>query len=436
MSTTTRDGDGDEHNHESQGAVLQRVESSNIAGIELMLSKLVDSLAHNQRQMLETQAQNQQHLLESLTTNFNKGLEEVLKRTNKALSNQPGDKKVKADDGKKQKTTENATVSYVVEEYTDLFYSALCGFWDDAKEFFEAHPEAIRKPITSDLETALHVAVKFEEWDFTEEIVKFVPGDVLEIKEKSGFTALHMAASHGNVNKTVKLMVKRNRKLIELRDNEGNIPLETAISNVSDGQNKTVEYLYTQTRKYYPNLFSGGQGAKLLCCAIEASFFDVAISIVRRFPKLAMEKIEKRDLYALESIICRPFSFFSGTRLPWWQRFIYSLIRVNMHSPYDKLDSEEEDEESPPENLESNIRDDDEENQIESSQVPIRDEENPPDSSDSQIIGNEENENDETDKLSFVSTESKKGMIKFISGYIMPFYTRGDFCSSSLVKKE
>ncbi|MCL7035509.1 hypothetical protein MKW94_010479, partial [Papaver nudicaule] len=98
MSTT---GKGDEHNHESQDTMLQRVESSNIAGIELMLSKLVDTLSQNQRQLLETQAETQKHLLESLTTSFNKGLEAVIKHQNK--ENQTGEKKVKAD-AKKQKT--------------------------------------------------------------------------------------------------------------------------------------------------------------------------------------------------------------------------------------------------------------------------------------------------------------------------------------------
>ncbi|KAI3925854.1 hypothetical protein MKW92_019335 [Papaver armeniacum] len=446
MSTTK---EGGEHNRQSQEVSLQRVESSNIAGIEMMLSKLVDSLAQNQRQMLAAQAQSQQHLLESLTTNFNKGLEEVLKHQNKALANPTGEKKVKADE-KKQKTAENAVVPYVVEEYTNLFTAAYWGDWDDAKEYFETHPDSITKPITSDLETALHVSVRFKEWSFVEDIVKFASPDVLEAKEKSGFTALHMAAAHGNI-KAAESMVKKNRKLIMLRDNDGNIPLETAISNVSDGQDKTVKYLYIATLKNYPSLFSGPQGAKLLCCTIEAGYFDVAISIVERFPDLTMEKIEKRDLYALESVVCRPFSFFSGTKLPWWQRFIYLFIRVNLRSPYDNLELEEEKEENPLENLESTIRAGDEENHhlessegpiirdddshLENYQVPIRDEENPLDSSDGQIgdeenpldgsdgkIGNEEDENDETDKLSFISTKSKKGLIKFISERIMPSY--------------
>ncbi|KAI3848579.1 hypothetical protein MKX03_029765 [Papaver bracteatum] len=434
MSTTR---EGGEHNHESQEARLQRIVSGNIAGIELMLSKLVDSLAHNQRQMLETQAQSQQNLLELLTTNFNKGLEEVLRQQNKALANSNGEKKVKADE-KKQKITETAAVPYIVEEYEDLFYAAYYGEWEDAKKYFETHPDSIKKAITSESETALHVAVKFTEWDFVEEMVKIVSRDVLEIKEKSGLTALHMAAGLGNVE-AARSMVNKNRKLIKLRDNDGNILLETAFSNVSDGQNKAVEYLYTETLKYYPSLFSGPQGAKLLCCAIEASFYDVAISIVEQFPDLAMEKIEKREMYVLESIVCRSFSFLSGTKLSWWQRFVYSLIRVDMRSPYDKLDSEE-DKENPPENQENLLESSegliirDEDNHLESSQLPIRDEENPLDSLDGQI-GNEENENDETESdqqsvissvvSSIKSSASNKGMLKkFISGHIMPFYTK------------
>ncbi|XP_026440854.1 uncharacterized protein LOC113339839 [Papaver somniferum] len=169
MSTN---GDGDEHNHESEETRQQRIESSNIAGIELMLSKFVDSLAHSQRQMLETQAQNQQHLLESLTC-FSKGLEDVLKHQNKALANQTGEKKVKADDGKKQKTAESAADPYVVEEYAKLFWAAVDGEWNRAKEFFEKHPDATTKPITSESETTLHIAIRCGEWKFVENMVNF-----------------------------------------------------------------------------------------------------------------------------------------------------------------------------------------------------------------------------------------------------------------------
>ncbi|KAI3860962.1 hypothetical protein MKW92_028167 [Papaver armeniacum] len=432
MSTTK---EGDEHNHKSQEERLQRIES----GFEVMLSKLVDSLAHNQRQMIETQAQNKHFLESSLTTSFNKGLEEVLKHQNKELPNPTGKKKAKADGENKQKSTEVASVPYVVEEYSDLFSAAYWGYWDDAEEYFETHPDAIKKPITSELETALHVAVKYEEWDFVKEAVKFFPRDVLEIKEKSGFTALHMAASLGNVE-AAKLLINKNHKLIEIRDNEGNIPLETAISKMSDGQNKTVvQYLYTVARKYYPSLFSGPEGVRLLCSTIEASYLDVAYSIVETYPDLAMGKIEKTNMYILEWIVCRPFSVFSGNKLSWWHRFIYSWIRVDMpsSSPYDKLDLEEN-KENPLENQESNFGDEDnlldssegliirdEDNHLDNSQVPIRDEENPLDSSDGQI-GYEENENDETDKLSATSSVSNEGMLKkFIRGHIMPFHYTG-----------
>ncbi|KAI3842690.1 hypothetical protein MKX03_027354 [Papaver bracteatum] len=370
MST---DGDGDEHTHESEETKQQRIETSNLAGIELMLSKLVDSLAQTQQQMLETraqnkqlleslttcfskgletQAQNQQHLLESLTRCVSKGLEEVVKNQNKALANQTGEKKVKADDGKKQKTAEKAAVPCVVEEYGDLFWAAVLGDWNCAKEFFEAHPDATTKPITSESQTTLHIAIRCGEWKFVEDMVNFGGQEVLEMKEKSGLTALHIAASLGNI-KAAQLMVEKNSKLVMLRDNEGNIPLETAISKVSDGQNKTVEYLYIVTLKNYRSLFSGPQGAKLLCSSIEAGFFDVAISIVKRFPVFAMEKLEKTEMYVLESIICRPFSFFSGTKLSWWERLVYSLIPVDMGSPYDELDWEEDKENHPAENKES-----------------------------------------------------------------------------------
>ncbi|MCL7022271.1 hypothetical protein MKW94_010446, partial [Papaver nudicaule] len=81
-----------------------------------------------------------------------------------------------------------------------------------------------------------------------------------------------------------------------------------------------------------------------------------ALSVCRRFPGLVERDMEAFSL--LERIVERPFAFLSGSKLKWWERCIYKLIRVYTDSAHDsgrekqKVNGEsttKEDEENPPE---------------------------------------------------------------------------------------
>ncbi|KAI3880649.1 hypothetical protein MKW92_005490 [Papaver armeniacum] len=63
-------------------------------------------------------------------------------------------------------------------------------------------------------------------------------------------------------------------------------------------------------------------------------FPDLASCLVKRFPKLVMEKSVKTDMCALELLVRKPFAFRSGVQLRWWQKRIYSKIQVDMNSVY------------------------------------------------------------------------------------------------------
>ncbi|KAI3916848.1 hypothetical protein MKW92_019412, partial [Papaver armeniacum] len=49
----------------------------------------------------------------------------------------------------------------------------------------------------------------------------------------------------------------------------------------------------------------------------------LALCLIKRFPGLVMEKSLVRDMCALESLVRRPYAFRSGTKLTWWQNYIY-----------------------------------------------------------------------------------------------------------------
>ncbi|KAI3996022.1 hypothetical protein MKX01_037519 [Papaver californicum] len=219
----------------------------------------------------------------------------------------------------------------------DLLYEALrVDDLDQAKEFLKNNPEAINQAITHDLGTTLHLAVYWNrKTKFVEEILKLMTPKVLEYKIcTNGNTALHTAASRG-INEAAVMMVQKNSKLTQIRNHDGRTPLEYALFFVTAGQKKIVEHLYSVTRDEEPNSpFSGNDGARLLCSAIDANFYDLAFCLVKRFPKLVMEDSPQHDMCGLELLVRKPFAFPSGTKLTWWQTRIYSLIHVNMNMQY------------------------------------------------------------------------------------------------------
>ncbi|KAI3890445.1 hypothetical protein MKW92_028236 [Papaver armeniacum] len=227
----------------------------------------------------------------------------------------------------------NQATDYVYEEHKPLYEAAKEGNWNQAEEIFKADPGAKTKDITIESETALNIAADHTKWEFVEKLVGLVPPKALEQKDsKYGYTALHTAAMEGNTE-IVKLMVKTNPLLTQIRDNYGRVPLHTAAKFVSEGQEKVLQYLYSVTRDDDPSPFTGQRGASLLCDLIESNFYDIAVSIVQSNPKLVTEKTKKCGVCALEVLVRRPFSFQSGNKTTWWQRRLHLFLQVDTEAP-------------------------------------------------------------------------------------------------------
>ncbi|KAI3947436.1 hypothetical protein MKW92_048576 [Papaver armeniacum] len=401
--------------------------------LEVILGKLIESQAHNHQQLMESQERrqqqlielherNQQQMLETLTANFNRSLAEVISHLNKADTEEKH-----SDENEVVSEMEETTTSLekdhgnVVDEYELLYNAAFDDDWGKASQFLKNCPEAVEKTITYDNETALHVGIVLERWSFVQELVKRMTPEALEIKDKEGSTALHAAAAYGN-KEVAKAIVRKNPKLTQMRNRFERIPLETALVHFSDGQKETVEYLYSVTRHEEPSPFSGAYGALLLCNAIESGYYDLALSLVKRFPKLVTERTteEPRGYCAFEKLIdLSPFE--SGTNLSWWERFIYSLIYVDLSSPFDNYDAEEVCKNSS-EKSESTIKD--KQDLSGSSGALEGDEENPADISKGTKADQEETAPMVSDSLS-TKDKGVTGMVKyFISSYIMPYYAR------------
>lgn len=219
-----------------------------------------------------------------------------------------------------------------LEGYEHLFKAAKSGDWKDATEFFGNNPEAMQMITNDEWKTALRIAVLNNQLLSLEEIVKLMPPEALQYDARArASTALHDAAMYG-YTEAAEVLVNNNFRLTQIRDTKGRVPLQLAVQAVTIGQTETVKYLYSVTRHVKPSPFLGHDGARLLCSTIDANFYDIALSLVKRFPKLVTEKSREHGICGLESITQRPFAFLSGAKLTWWQRKIYALTPVDMDS--------------------------------------------------------------------------------------------------------
>ncbi|KAI3932428.1 hypothetical protein MKW92_030705 [Papaver armeniacum] len=295
---------------------------------ELMFSKLSNVLLESQEKLVESQAkllesqlakvvESQASVLESqlaklveFQENTQRQVSEIFRSISGADNNNS-----KEEEKEEEIVDKNQASEQVVNND-----------WEKAKEVLEENPEAINRGLTEISSTILHLAIGYNAgMTFVEEIVKrMTPAVIAYRSTEMGDTALHSAVLYYGRTESAKLMVNKNPGLTQIRNKEGMVPLELALHHVTIGQKDIVEYLYSVTKDEYPSPFVGNVGARLLCSAIDANFYDIALSLVDRFPDLIMEKSLAHDMCAFEVLARRPFTFRSGAKLTWWQNCMYS----------------------------------------------------------------------------------------------------------------
>ncbi|KAI3830492.1 hypothetical protein MKW98_030655 [Papaver atlanticum] len=131
---------------------------------------------------------------------------------------------------------------------------------------------------------------------FAEEIINLMPCEALQLQETE-YGALHIAS-----------IVNKNPNGTQIRNKRDEVPLATATLSVSCGQKDIIEYLCDVTKDEEPSPFSAPDGASLLCDLIKANFYDVALLLFKRYPKVIIEKTTNRKMW-LSAIADRPFTF-------------------------------------------------------------------------------------------------------------------------------
>ncbi|XP_008245178.1 PREDICTED: uncharacterized protein LOC103343292 [Prunus mume] len=195
-------------------------------------------------------------------------------------------------------------------QYQPLFDAVSSGDWNKAKEFLTLHPNAIRATSPSANNTALHMATDFEHEHIVEELVQLMSEEDLELTDKWGWTALAVAANRGNL-KMVECMVRKSMKILCIPTKENITPIILASLNE---QWDVVHYLYSVTplQDLMPEKGPYGAGLLLYCTALE---------LVQRCPQLVFTE-SHNGAFPMQGFM--PSAFPSGTRLKFWQRWIYN----------------------------------------------------------------------------------------------------------------
>ncbi|XP_071908960.1 uncharacterized protein [Coffea arabica] len=217
--------------------------------------------------------------------------------------------------------------------YLPLYKAAIRGDWDAARKFFDINPEAVTAIIAKNHETALHIAVgRNEAYRFVDELVRLMPPNALSVTNKFNETALHLAARCGNTE-AAKLLVNRDPDLPYVWSDTKLLPLHLA---ALFSHKETLIYLLTVTRNdAEPSPFVGQSGITLLNVVVTSGFYDVALDLLRSYPKLATT-ISPGGNTPLSIIAGKPSAFPSGTSLSFFQQVIYFCAPEKLEKPFDQ----------------------------------------------------------------------------------------------------
>ncbi|KAL5757403.1 hypothetical protein ACOSP7_020014 [Xanthoceras sorbifolium] len=209
-----------------------------------------------------------------------------------------------------------------VARYRSLQRSIREKNWKAVEDFVNNDPEALNDDITEFGQNIFHLLSQFNEAiGLVEKFVSNVPPESLERVNLHGNTALIIAAVSGNT-KAAKVFVSKNKKLLSMRQMGTEFLPIHAAANCS--RKETVEYLMSVTAEVED--LTHESGAMLLKILIKSNLFGTALGLLKQYPELARDDRNPYWSSNFDQLARRPLIFASGTRLGFWQSFIYHWI--------------------------------------------------------------------------------------------------------------
>ncbi|GKV47592.1 hypothetical protein SLEP1_g54480 [Rubroshorea leprosula] len=170
--------------------------------------------------------------------------------------------------------------------------------------------------IVSEDDTALHLAVHLGQKKIVEELLECILKDQTGKKEVDWCKALSLAALAGET-KIAKFLVGMNKNLLTITGRRGHIPLVAACDA---GYKEMARYLYRNTPFDLLRPEGGKQGYLFLAISIRNKLYDIALDALHRCPNMMTNGGE---LAPLRELAGTPSEFFTGSKLRFWQRWIY-----------------------------------------------------------------------------------------------------------------
>ncbi|KAK8607039.1 hypothetical protein V6N13_052790 [Hibiscus sabdariffa] len=217
-----------------------------------------------------------------------------------------------------RRSTSNTT------ECLPLYKAVDSGDLEATKKFLDQYPNALYSSLSTDGDTALHIAVLAGHVDIVEELVGRMSAQEIAVKQRLGSTALNFAAI-GGVREIAELLVEKNRNLLKIPNDYDQIPLVVAALY---GHRDLVQYLYLETPIEELDPRNTDHGAIFLTACIMDEFYDIALDLLQRYPLLATAEDTDKDT-PLQILAQKPSAFPSATQLSFWQRWTYKCIHLS-----------------------------------------------------------------------------------------------------------
>ncbi|KAJ9559402.1 hypothetical protein OSB04_014016 [Centaurea solstitialis] len=149
--------------------------------------------------------------------------------------------------------------------------ASFVGDWEAAKKILDNNSQLdlLGYGISEDKETALHIAASSGNIKFIEHLVDQMTKQQLALQDVNGFTALCFATAIGNVN-VVKTMVKKYSQLLTICDDSGRLPIYMA---AKFGRHDMVVYLYGKYKSMADNVWTVDHIHKVFLRCIKADLF-------------------------------------------------------------------------------------------------------------------------------------------------------------------
>ncbi|ESR44801.1 hypothetical protein CICLE_v10003229mg, partial [Citrus x clementina] len=165
--------------------------------------------------------------------------------------------------------------------------------WRGVEDFVTNHPDALTaKTVAPGSTTIFHAIVEslidVESDDATcllDKLALKVDPQTLARQDEHGFTALFQCAGKGNL-RALKVLVKYNRDLTNIRDDDDNLPVQEA---AYEGHKDTFQYLLEVTHGV--DIYSGKDGARVLSRLIDANLYDVALDLLKLHPTIGRDSM-------------------------------------------------------------------------------------------------------------------------------------------------